>query len=108
MLNHDAASDEEPMRLDLSVVAKWMAASDSNLLWQCSGCGWQNKGWGGSLILSNAQKSAATPAHILPVSVVGHGARRQESRMAVPALQRKPPTTSTRFRWAGQHPWRQD
>jgi hypothetical protein len=30
-----------------------------------------DKGWGGGLILSKAQKSAATPALILPVSVVG-------------------------------------
>lgn len=38
-----------------------------------------DKGWGGGLILSKTQKSAATPALILPVSVVGGCGKKTES-----------------------------
>ena len=42
---------------------------------------WPDKGWGGGLILSHAQKSAATPALILPVSVASE-AWRKKTRIA--------------------------
>ncbi|MDP1943878.1 MAG: hypothetical protein Q8K76_08825 [Rhodoferax sp.] len=38
-----------------------------------------DKGWGGGLILSKAQKSAATPALILPVCVVGGYGKKAKS-----------------------------
>jgi hypothetical protein len=45
---------------------------------------WPDKGWGGGLILSKAQKSAATPALILPVSVVrGYGKKSRISEIRV-------------------------